>query len=245
MPRPLWCFSLHAKRWKERSAKEIGYVDGFYDYATENNALEPADTTFKHLENEFPRVRERILKDGYPSWTDHKKLLLEYMQMMRARSPLFFDQWREQAKGIRLAKVTKVLPDGRSLEVDSLDGRPMTQGETQNWTISRMREEIRKGPDWLGEFHWALRYTSSPMDPVVTAEQPLVSIGNSTDVATAIADPETLIYFPVCWQAFLFGSIRRFDVETEEFHPDTLRRVRRAYFENGRHFLVSPQRINP
>jgi len=120
----------------------------------------------------------------------------------------------------------------------------MTTAEIQNWTISKMREEIEKGPDWLEDFHWALRYTDSPASPVITAEQPLVCIGRSPNAATALKDAETLIYFPLCWQAFLFGSIRRFDVEMDRFNPDTLFRVRQAYIENGRKFLVSPQKID-
>ena len=107
-----------------------------------------------------------------------------------------------------------------------------------------MREEIKKGSDWLKEFHWALRYTDSVADPVITAEQPFVTIGTSTDPSTALKDPDTLIYFPICWQAFLFGSLRRFDVETEKFHSETLSRVRTAYAENGHHFLVSPQKLS-
>jgi hypothetical protein len=243
LPKPLWCFHLHTKKWKESSPKQIGYIDGFYDYAIENTVAEHPDMTFKRLENDFPRVRAHILQDGFHSWIEHREFLLAYMQMIRARSPLFFDQWREQSKTIRVATITEVLSD-TSFKVDSLEGRPMTEGEIQNWTISKMREEIKKGPDWLADFHWALRYTDSPGDPVITAEQPLVSIGSSSDAATALKDPETLIYFPICWQAFLFGSIRRFDVETERFQADTLQRVRRAYIENGRKFLVSPQRLD-
>ena len=79
---------------------------------------------------------------------------------------------------------------------------------------------------------------------MITAESPFVSIGTSTDVKTSLADPETLLYFPICWQAFLFGSIRLFDVETERFHPATLQQVRQAYRENGRKFLVSPQKLD-
>ncbi len=45
------------------------------------------------------------------------------MQMIRARSPLFFDQWREQSKAIRVATITDVGADWRSLKVDSLEGR--------------------------------------------------------------------------------------------------------------------------
>lgn len=120
----------------------------------------------------------------------------------------------------------------------------MTAAEIQNWTISKMREEINKGSDWLGNFHWALRHTDSPFDPVITAEQPLICMGSSPDLATAVKDPETLIYFPICWQACLFGSLRRFDIETDRFHPDDLERVRRGYIENGRRFLLSPQKLH-
>jgi hypothetical protein len=243
LPKPLWCFHLHTRKWKERSPKQIGYIDGFYDYAIENTVAEHPDITFKRLENDFPRVRAQILEDGFRSWTNHKEFLLAYLQMIRARSPLFFDQWREQSKTIRVATITEVLSD-KSFKVDSLEGRPMTEAEIQNWTISKMREEIKKGPDWLANFHWALRYTDSPGDPVITAEQPLVMLGRSADAATALKDPETLIYFPICWRAFLFGSIRRFDVETERFCPDTLQSVRRAYIDNGRKFLVSPQKLD-
>jgi hypothetical protein len=242
LPKPLWCFHLHTKKWKECSPKQIGYIDGFYDYAIENTVAEHPDITFKRLENDFPRIRGKILQDGFPSWIDHKEFLLAYMQMIRARSPLFFDQWREQSKAIRVAKIMEVLP-GNRVKLDSLEGRPLTPAETQNWTISKMREEINKGSDWLANFHWALRYTDSTSDPVITAEQPLIGMVGGADVATAVKDPETLIYFPICWQACLFGSLRRFDVETEQFHPDTLEQVRQGYIKNGRKFLVSPQKL--
>jgi hypothetical protein len=119
-----------------------------------------------------------MLNDGFRSWTDHKKFLLSYMQMIRARSPLFFDQWREKSKMLRLATIVEVGADRRSVKVDSLEGRPMTEAEIQNWTISQMREEIKKGPDWLANFHWALRYTDTPGDPFIAAEQSLVIMGN-------------------------------------------------------------------
>jgi hypothetical protein len=244
LPKPLWCFHLHIRKWKERSPKQIGYIDGFYDYAIENTAAELPDITFQRLENDFPAIRAQMLGDSFRSWTGHTKFLLSYMQMIRARSPLFFDQCREQSKMIRVARVVEVGADGCSLKVDSLEGRPMSEAEAQNWTISKMREEIKKGPDWLTDFHWALRHTDSPGDPVITAEQPLAIIGPALDVETAMKDPETLIYFPVCWQACLFGSLRRFEVETDRFHLNDLQRVRRAYIENGRKFLVSPQKLD-
>jgi hypothetical protein len=243
--KPLWCFDLQTNRWRERSPKEIGYIDGFYDFATENTSTEHPDLTFKRLENDFPRIRAQIIQDAFVSWIQYKEFLLAYMQMIRARSPLFFDQWSAHAQTMKVAKVTEVLHDPIKGDGVQHDGfRPMTTAEIQDWTIGQMREEIKKGADWLSNFHWALRYTDSPSDPVITAESPFVSIGTTADVGTALTDPETLLYFPICWQAFLFGSIRRFDIETERFHPATLQNVRRAYRENGRKFLVSPQKLD-
>jgi hypothetical protein len=43
LPKPLWCFHLGTNKWKERSAKQIGYIDGFYDYAIENTVAEHPD----------------------------------------------------------------------------------------------------------------------------------------------------------------------------------------------------------
>ena len=110
LPKPLWCFDLHTKKWRERSPKEIGYIDGFYDFAQENLDAEHPDITFKKLENDFPKIQAQILRDGFFSWTVHRDFLLSYMQMIRARSPLFFDEWREQAKTIRYATITEVMP---------------------------------------------------------------------------------------------------------------------------------------
>jgi hypothetical protein len=244
-PKPLWCFDLHKKRWRERSPKEIGYIDGFYDLATENTAAEHPDITFKRLENDFPVLRAQILRDGFNSWIEHKETLLAYMQMIRARSPLFFEQWREQTETFRFARVTEVLADGRSAKVDSVNGRPMTEGEIQDWTISKMREEIKKGPDWLSDFHWALRYTESTSDPVIATETTFVLIGHSAhkSISEALQASETLVCFPLCWQACLLGSKSLFDVETDRFDSAFLQFIRRAYIDNGLKFLVSPTKL--
>ena len=160
--KPLWCYDLHSKRWRERSSKEIGCIGGFYDFGIENTTVEHSDQTFKQFENKFPRIRARIVQEGFSTWIQHKDFLLSYMQMIRARSPLFFDQWRAQAETMSVATITKVLHDpvkGHGVQHDGL--RPMTSAEIQNYTIGQMRDDIKKGVDWLGNFHWALRYTES------------------------------------------------------------------------------------
>jgi hypothetical protein len=39
----------------------------------------------------------------------------------------------------------------------------------------------------------------------------------------AIRHPDTLIVVPLCWQACLFGSLRRFDVETDRLNVEDMR----------------------
>jgi hypothetical protein len=43
----------------------------------------------------------------------------------------------------------------------------------QNKSITDMRAEVAKGPDWLNELHWALRLSATPDDPVITCHSPL------------------------------------------------------------------------
>src|SRR5450755_4878811 len=76
LSKPLWCFDLHTKKWRERAPKEIGYIVGFYDYAIENTTAEHPDLTFQRLENDFPRVRAQIIQEGFSSWIQHKEFLL-------------------------------------------------------------------------------------------------------------------------------------------------------------------------
>ncbi len=49
----------------ERSAKQIGYIDGFYDYAIENTVAEHPDITFKRLENDFRTFVTKSLKMAF------------------------------------------------------------------------------------------------------------------------------------------------------------------------------------
>jgi hypothetical protein len=90
--RPLWYFDIPSRKWSQKSPKQIGFEEGFYDIGTDNPVLEHPDVTFGQFERQFPLIREQIKADGWESWVDHKSFLLSYIQMMRARSPLFFAQ---------------------------------------------------------------------------------------------------------------------------------------------------------
>ncbi|HEY0796649.1 MAG TPA: hypothetical protein VGD64_12800, partial [Acidisarcina sp.] len=112
--------------------------------------------------------------------------------------------------------------------------------------ISRMRAEIEKGPDWLRQFHWALRYTDSASDPVVATETTFVPMGQReySSVDEALADPETFICFPLCWQACIIGTRHLPDHVTRPFQPYELEFIRRAYIANGEEFLISPRKFH-
>jgi len=121
--RPLWCFLKPSQEWEEKSPSEIAFGEGFYDYAegTDYSTATHPDSAFARLEREFPLRREEMSINRFVNWDQHKDFLLEFMQMMRARSPLAMRQQETEARKLRGATVTKVHPDGRTLTVDSLE----------------------------------------------------------------------------------------------------------------------------
>jgi hypothetical protein len=221
----------------------VGYEDGFYDYATESVELVPPDRTFARLEQEFPLVRDRLIGEKFSGWPDKLDFLLDYMNMIRARSPLFLAQKEAENRAVRGWTVKSVGPEPNKVTLESMEAKPMTETWIRNRTIVQMREEIQKGPVWAQEFHWCLRYTESTRDPVITADHPFVCAGPRNNPVNGLQDPDTLLYFPLCWQACLIGNILKFDVETDRFAPSFLTFIRSTYRNNASSYLISPQVI--
>jgi hypothetical protein len=98
-----------------------------------------------------------------------------------------------------------------------------------------MREEIKKGPDWMDNFHWCLRYTQSVADPFVTGTQPIVVEGRY---------PDSNIWFPLCWQACLVGAVDRFDEGTAVAPPSLIRHVRGMFRRPSTGYIISPIKID-
>ena len=248
-PQPLWKLDIASKKWAERSTRQVGHVTGFYDYAGEVPELESlpsADETFSELENELPIVREKLLslrKKAFRNWTKHLDFLLRYMDMLRARSPLYFTQKEAEGKGIPTWTVAKV--DGNKITLTSMEPSPPPAAFIRNRTISHMREEIQKGGASLSDLHWALRYTQSMSDPFVTSEAPfLAEIMPGVSEADALQHTDTLLYFPVCWQVCLFGSPGRFDLGTDKLGSHDMTVARRKYRLFAQDFLISPTKLD-
>ena len=83
-------------------------------------------------------------------------------------------------------------------------------------------------------------------DPFVTNESPLVAdeVPKSGPEAEALKHPDTLLYFPVCWQVCLFGSLRRFDRGTDKLTSDDMKVARKKYRCFAQEFLISPTKLD-
>jgi len=142
------------KKWSQRSTKEVGYRMGFYDYAIEDAALKNPDSAFLKLENDYPRIRAQIVSNNFVRWTEHREFLLNYVQMIRARSLLFFEQKQEEGKALQVWVIDEVLPDGKTVRVRSMTPSAPPDTFIRNRAIVQMCEEIEKGAGWLKEFNW-------------------------------------------------------------------------------------------
>jgi hypothetical protein len=229
--KPLSCFFRHQQKWKDVSSREIAFGKGYYDYAdgTDYSVVNHPDSVFARLEREFPIRRTEMLATQFSTWEQHKDFLLEFMQMMRARSPLAMKQQEAAARQLRGATVTSVAPDRLSLTVDSLELKPLPEHAVRNFTISRMLEDVGSGASWMSNMNWCLRYTLDENDPFCTTDQALVIMGTIPEQPIdndLLAHPETIVIFPLCWQACLFGSPRKFDKSCDVADPQQLASLR-------------------
>ncbi len=243
-PQPLWRYDVRHKVWSQRSTKGVGYQIGFYDYASIETELETADSAFLKLENNYPLIRAQMISNNFARWAEHRYFLLNYIQMMRARSLLFFEQKREEGKNLRALVIEEVNHEHRSVKVRSMTPVPVPDTFIRNRAIVQMREEIQKGASWLKDFNWALRYCDSPTNPFITGEIPFIVEGSCARLEDAMQHHDTLLFFPLCWQACLIGSRQFFHVETDRFASEDMRKIRRMYRQSANIFLVSPTKLD-
>lgn len=242
---PLWYFDVPNSSWSERSPREIGYRQGFYDYATSAAGVGTADDSFAELERIYPRVREELIASRFRDWKEQLGFLLRYIQMIRARSLLFFDQMQIEGQNLRAWVVEEVSPDRKSVRVRSTTPEPLPPQFIRNWTITQMRAQIQQGATWLNDFNWALRYCESVAEPFVICEMPVMAWGGRhADLGEMLRDSETLLFFPLCWQACLVGSRQFFHEEIGVFGQRDMQTARRMYREKASLFIVSPSQVD-
>lgn len=241
--RPLWCLSRARNQWERKSTRQICSRRGFYDFATDPVNVEHPDVTFKSMENGFPALRDDLQRRNFVGWEEHIAFLLAYMQMIRARSPQFFVDQGQALANAKMARVVALNRTDQSLTHDGL--RPLTDDEKHDFTIGYMREEIKKGAAWMEGFHWQLRTTFDPRNPVVTSEAPLFVKGDGpvareTMTMDVLTRKTSLVYFPLCWQACLVGRTRPFESDLEPFEQGDLADFRRMMAEMAPDYVISP-----
>ncbi|MGH7866384.1 MAG: hypothetical protein ACREP9_01860, partial [Candidatus Dormibacteraceae bacterium] len=136
-----------------------------------------------------------------------------------------------------------VSPDRRSVTVDSPELRPLPDDAVRNFTISRMLKDVQAGTSWMSDFDWCLRYTDSENDPFCTTDQALIVIGTVEGQPMShelLSHPDTVIIFPLCWQACLFGSKLKFDKSCDRAHPIQLTSLRSDQKRLTNRFVVCP-----
>jgi hypothetical protein len=244
-PRPLFCFEKETQEWRPVSTKEIGQGEGFYDYAegTDYDAVTHPDSVFGRLEKQWRSKRELMERDEFASWAKHKDFLIEFMHMLTARSPLAMEQRRVQALSSRVAKITSIAPDRRSLTVDSMEGYQMPTPAVRNTVIAGMLADVQAGAAWASNLQWCLRYTDNESEPYCATDEASMVEGTLPAQAVTpeiLANPDTVVFFPLCWQACLFGSPLRFDALYDRAHPQQLVGLRNTQKQRCARFVISP-----
>lgn len=225
LARPLWVLDVQRGGWRERSTRQIGFERGYYDYEADSQPDATAEDAFMRLENDFPRVRQEIRRDGYASWPKHRELLVTFAGMMAARSTMFRGQAEAEVRG-------------------SLRSHTERQSLAKNYAITRMRSEIEARQQTWHAWDWALGYAASPADPIVTSDQAVGMWGNAPDQATAHSNNEFWIWCPLSWDMCLIGSSRPLNAErTRELAPNHLSEVRSLTRKQASRFIVSPVRL--
>ena len=212
-------------KWKRKSTAQIGHLRGFYDYPPDSKPDATADEAFQRLENDFPKARNAIRRDGYTSWAQHRDVLVSFAAMLTARSPLFRGQ-----------SSAEILP--------ALTAHPKGAVLAKNYAITNMRTEIqRRGSEWRS-YHWALNYTSTPDEPVITCDHPVSMTSNYADQREAYERKDFWLLFPVAWDMCLIGSTVPVDGEqTRQFEPEHRRELVAYIRKQASLFIVSPVQL--
>jgi hypothetical protein len=242
--RPLWCLNKWRNQWERKSPKQICHVIGMYDFSNDAITAEHADQTFKRMEDEFPALRDNLLQSKFVGWQDCLDFLLPYMQMIRVRSPQFFVEQGSALANSTVATITSV--DHVENKITYKNPRRLSEDEVHDFTLTKMREEFNKGSAWMASFHWQIRTTFNPFNPVVASEEPLFVKGVKTQTERAmtmdiLTDDGSEVWFPVCWQAAIVGRVRPFDSDLVPFEQAALNELRHIIAEMSPQYVISPQ----
>lgn len=239
-------FDSQSKRWFEAAPAKVGVERGYYDYSRDGVSGQSADEAFNRLESGFPAVRKQLIVGSFEAWIDHLQFLLEYAQMLRARSRLFREQTMAQARERIIGVVEEVVaPTVLKFRAYTPSDEPHHEQHLRNLSITEMRREIAKGAALFSNLNWCLRITQDVNNPVITADQPVIVLGPAELSEEALTrDPNTWIIFPLCREACLIGNCEKIATDTQAFQPSGVKWLRGQFFRAGEGFIYSPARVD-
>src|ERR1022692_1535791 len=167
----LYAFNIEQRTWFETSPGNVSAEHGFYDYSKGATPDATADEAFADFETLFPVLRRELVAATFFEWTKHRDFLVRYSQMLRARSKLFREEMLDEANHATFLKIEEVLetrsspdkPGETEVKVRYSDFDPQNDPHRdalfKNLSITKMREEIKKGAGEFAGWHWCLRFT--------------------------------------------------------------------------------------
>jgi hypothetical protein len=106
-----------------------------------------------------------------------------------------------------------------------------------------MLADVQSGSLWASDMDWCLRYTDEENNPYTTTDQAVIVQGELVDptvTTEVLARADTVVIFPLCWQACLFGSLLKFDVSYDRAHPQQPLSIRDEQKQRCDRFVISP-----
>ena len=220
-PRPLWVLDVNRRKWDEKSPSQIGWERGFYDYAPGSNPDATAEDAFRRLENDFPRIRDRLRTNGHQSWTEHQDMLVDFAVMMAARSPIF----RTQA----VSQVRSSLAAGSTSDVLA-----------KHFSITSMRTEMRRRSQEWNKYHWVLSCTKDPEHPFIASDQVVGMWGNALTSVDALQQNDFWMWCPLSWDMCLIASSQPLDAEpTVALLPEHIAELQTLTRQQATRFVVA------
>jgi hypothetical protein len=101
----------------------------------------------------------------------------------------------------------------------------------------------RKKRPLAKDMDWCLLYTDNESEPFCATDQAVIVAGSPVAPGVTpelLRHPETVVRFPLCWQACLFGSAFKFDVSYDRAHPVHLVNLRNEQKQRCDRFVISP-----
>ena len=183
-------------------------------------------TPSRLLENDVPRIRDRIRTNGHQSWTEHQDVLVDFAVMMATRSPLFRTQAHFQ--------VRSSLADGSTGDVLA-----------KNFSITSMRNEMRRRSQQWKEYHWVLGYTKEPEHPFIASDQVVGMRGNALTSVDALRRNDFWLWCPLSWDMCLIASSLPLDAgPTADLLPEDVSELQTLARRQAAKFVASPVPIS-